>query len=162
MIEISEPINNLIKAWVGKLYLYAPLGVFDAINLEARYWAKEPRSKNDVKLCDISAFEFTIKDKNILQLTYKTLIPETWAEAQIKEEERVSQLRIENTRSTKRKPFIQGYYLVIATPQEFFMLFLKTVYKKPHLLVAFLRNMGKSLIQIYRYSSFSKRRAETE
>ena len=85
MIEISESTENLGKAANEYLYLYAPLGLGDQINLEARYWSKVPYSKDDVKLCKVNAFGFAIRNNNRSKiLSYSTLVPETWAEAQIR------------------------------------------------------------------------------
>lgn len=85
MIRVFESTENLIEAAKENFYLYAPLGLGDQINLEARYWAKVPQGKDDVKLCKVSAFNFAPKNNNCLKIFYSTLAPETWASAQINE-----------------------------------------------------------------------------
>ena len=81
MIEVSESIESITKAVKENLYLYAPLGIGDQINLEARYWAKIPHSLDDVKLGSFTNFN----DNSC------ALLPETWAEAQILEQQQFHQ-----------------------------------------------------------------------
>lgn len=78
MIKISSSSETLAKVQRERLTnLYAPVLVSDQINLAARYWANEPRSKGDAWLCYLEAFGLDVGSEDS---SYRALVPETWAE----------------------------------------------------------------------------------
>lgn len=57
-VEIAETTESLIKAYRGKLTLYAPVGENDEILLDSRYWAASQKNAADIKLGDGFSFPF--------------------------------------------------------------------------------------------------------
>lgn len=161
MIRVFESTENLIEAAKENLYLYAPLGLGDQINLEARYWAKVPHGKDDVKLCKVSAFGFAIKNNNCSKiLSYSTLVPETWIEAQINEHnkpiisyelERIYEYKkpapttfseLENRcQEREKEPLLANYFVTLYTLGDAFCLLERELRKckNPYEIVTFIK-----------------------
>lgn len=91
MKKICEPVQNLIKAQSECLFLYAPLieNNYERLNLEARYWAAQPRNDNDIRIATVSSFLYFYHDdrrssfcnedqRSIEQSHYLARVPETW------------------------------------------------------------------------------------
>ena len=82
MKKICEPVQNLIKAQSECLFLYAPLigNNYERLDLEARYWAAQPRNDNDIIIATLSNFLsfYTEDQKSLEQSHHLARVPETW------------------------------------------------------------------------------------
>lgn len=105
--QLSEPLR---KNWS----LYAPVLPNDILDLELAYWAKVPKNRDDAFVCPVSAF--SLADVND-ELTYHALLPETWAEAQIKDAELGGTAR-DNTSKLLSIPigFCFVFFLIFSVP----------------------------------------------
>ena len=70
MIEICESSQVLVQAQREGLTMYAPVAANDRIDLAARYWANEPRSKDHIRIGDLFTFLYEAYPEGPWVLTY--------------------------------------------------------------------------------------------